>query len=83
MTSPSKLIIKGRAYHVNAGTVKVLVAHCATLLEAIDFHTLEAIANEIQSFKHSARADSLRVVASKQRAAVASVENPPGWASTE
>lgn len=47
------------------------VAAAPLMLEAFDPDTLEAIADEIGSdFKHSARADSLRVLARKQRAAI-------------
>jgi len=41
------------------------------LVAAMDPDTLEAIANELNEFKHSARADSLRIMARKQRAALA------------
>lgn len=42
--------------------------HAERMREAMDPDTLEAIADEIGGeFKHSARADSLRVIARKQR----------------
>ena len=43
----------------------------AELLRSIDPDTLEAIADEIQCFEHSARCRSLRVLAKMQRAALA------------
>jgi hypothetical protein len=49
-----------------------LIAAAPDMLAALDPDTLEAIANEIGGeFKHSARADSLRVIAKQQRAALA------------
>jgi hypothetical protein len=50
---------------------KIVLAYNAydEMLEALDPDALEAIADEINSFEHSARADSLRVIACKQRAA--------------
>lgn len=49
-----------------------LEAKIDALEKSIDPDTLEAIADEIGGdFKHSARADSLRVIARNQRAALA------------
>ena len=47
-----------------------LIAAAPELLEALDPDTLEAIADEIQSFEHSARAESLRSIARTQRATI-------------
>ena len=46
------------------------------LVDAIDVDTLEAIAEEIDSFQHSARADGLRRIAGRQRAALAAAGQP-------
>lgn len=46
----------------------------AELLDSLDPDTLEAIAAEIDCFEHSARAHSLRVIANRQRAAIARAE---------
>lgn len=48
-----------------------LIAAAPALLEELDPDTLEAIANEIDCFQHSARAASLRILAKRQRAAIA------------
>lgn len=54
--------------HANAR----LIAAAPDLFEALDPDTLEAIADEIGlEFRHSARALSLRVIARKQREAIA------------
>lgn len=42
----------------------------AALVEALDPQTIEAIADEIGSAEHSARAESLRGIARRQRAAL-------------
>lgn len=48
-----------------------LMAAAPDLLKSIDPDTLEAIADEIDCFQHSARAGSLRALARVQRAAIA------------
>ncbi|MFN7132244.1 MAG: hypothetical protein ACK4N5_09180, partial [Myxococcales bacterium] len=49
-----------------------LIAAAPEMYEALDPDALEAIADEIgAAFEHSARADALRVIAKKQRAAIA------------
>jgi hypothetical protein len=58
-----------------ADQVGMADAHYNALLNSLDPDTLEAIADEIGGeFKHSARADSLRVIARKQRAAINAAE---------
>lgn len=51
-----------------------LIAAAPELLEAPDPDTLDAIANEIDCFEHSARAASLRLIAKRERAAIAKAE---------
>ncbi len=52
-----------------------LRAAAPDLLDSLDPDTLEAIASEIGSqFEHSARAHSLRIIARKQRIAIAKTE---------
>jgi hypothetical protein len=46
-----------------------LIAAAPELLDSIDPETLEAIADEIDCFEHSARAAGLRGLAKRQRAA--------------
>lgn len=46
------------------------------LLDSLDPDTLEAIANEIECFDHSARCGSLRWLAKRQRAAIAKATAP-------
>lgn len=48
-----------------------LIAAAPDLLHALDPETLEAVANEIDCFEHSARASSLRLIAKAQLAAIA------------
>lgn len=48
-----------------------LVVERDALLASIDVETLEAVADEIDCFEHSARAAGLRGIAKRQRAAVA------------
>lgn len=48
-----------------------LIAAAPELFAACDPEILEAIADEIDCFEHSARASGLRLVAKRQRAAVA------------
>ena len=48
-----------------------LIAAAPELLAALDPDMLEAIADEIDCFEHSARSASLRVLAREQRAAIA------------
>lgn len=48
-----------------------LIAAAPDLYEALDPDTLDAVAEEIDCFEHSARAHSLRVIAKAQRAALA------------
>ena len=55
-----------------------LIAAAPDLLGAVDPDTLEAIANEIDCFQHSARAGSLRILAKRQRAAVLKAVGPAG-----
>lgn len=47
-----------------------LIAAAPEMYDAIDPEMLEAIAREIDGFEHSARAESLRVIARRQRAAI-------------
>lgn len=47
------------------------------LIDALDPDTLEAIANEIDDFENSARADSLRIIAKRQRAALSAAQGAP------
>lgn len=49
-----------------------LLSQRDALVEALEPDLLEAIADEIDSFEHSARATSLRILAERQRAALAS-----------
>lgn len=55
-----------------------LVAAAPDLLEALDPDTLEAVADEIDCFEHSARAASLRGIAKRQRAAEAKATGEAG-----
>lgn len=48
-----------------------LISAAPELLESLDPDALDAIADELTEFRHSARADSLRVIARKQRVAIA------------
>lgn len=50
--------------------VKACNAHAA-MVEALDPEMLEAIADEIECHEHSARSESLRIIARRQRAALA------------
>lgn len=48
-----------------------LIAAAPEMFDTLDPDTLEAIADEIDCHEHSARAGSLRVIARRQRAAIA------------
>lgn len=51
-----------------------LISAAHDMCDAMDPETLEAIADEIDCFEHSARAAGLRSLAKRQRAAIAKVE---------
>lgn len=57
-----------------------LIAAAPTLLEALYPDELEAIADEIQCFEHSARAASLRAIAKWQRQAISAATGQAGEA---
>lgn len=52
-----------------AQAIRTLMGEKDALLASIDPETLEAIADEIQCFEHSARCQSLRGIAKRQHAA--------------
>lgn len=54
-----------------------LIAAAPDLYATIDPDTLEAIAAEIDSFEHSARAAGLRAMAARQRAALSRARGEP------
>ena len=54
-----------------------LIATAPEMLDSLDPDTLEAIANEIDCFEHSARTAGLRLIAKKQRAAIAKATGEP------
>lgn len=60
----------GRINTETAAANAQVAAAAPDLLDALDPETLEAIADELTEFKHSARAGSLRVIARKQREAI-------------
>lgn len=69
--------VGGAGWHLGEETARanaLLISAAPDLLEAHDPDTLEAIADEIECFKHSARSASLRRIARQARAAIAKAE---------
>lgn len=67
-----KADVAGGTVRVNSDNLFALIEAFEAMGEALDPDTLDAVADEIGTeFKHSARADSLRGIAKRQRVALA------------
>jgi hypothetical protein len=61
----------------NVATANILAASFEAI-DALDPEILEAIADEIDCFEHSARSSSLRILAKRQRAVIAKAHGENG-----